>query len=267
MRSLLLAIEFLTVLPLRKIGVLRRVMEGNGAIDMARTLPWFPLVGALLGGALIGLDWLLTLIIALPVRTVGLLAGIALATGFLHLDGFVDCCDGLLGTRTVERRLEILRDSRVGAYGASGVALLILAQFVALSSLPLWLRGTTFISALLLGRWGMVFAVICFPYARSGGAGSPFRGHGVHLILASLLALTLLMATTLTLPLHRLSAAALAGGLALTAILVAWLWTAWASRRLGGGLTGDTYGALNELIVLAVLIMAPPLGLFAAHLA
>ncbi|HLY32275.1 MAG TPA: adenosylcobinamide-GDP ribazoletransferase, partial [Ktedonobacterales bacterium] len=95
------------------------------APDMGRALPWFPLVGALLGAILVLVDWALTPLLSLGVRDALLLALAALMTGMLHLDGFVDCCDGLLGARSVERRLEIMRDSRVGAYGALGAALLL----------------------------------------------------------------------------------------------------------------------------------------------
>src|SRR6476661_4145503 len=106
--GLALAVEFLTVLPVRRAHVDEPVSAEPP--DMARALPWFPWVAALL-------------------------AFDALVTGMLHLDGFVDCCDALLGTRTVERRLEILRDSRVGAYGALGGALLLIAKFAALTAL------------------------------------------------------------------------------------------------------------------------------------
>src|SRR5690348_5473134 len=193
--GLALAVEFLTVVPVRHPRPDETVAAEQPA--MARALPWFPLVGALLGLAFVGLDCALSFVFPLGVRAVALLAFDALATGMLHLDGFVDCCDALLGVRTVERRLEILRDSRVGAYGALGGALLLIAKFAALTAL---VGGPTRVLALLaapiLGRWGMVYAVTRYPYARAAGAGAPFSSRRcAHLILASLFMLLLLAAS------------------------------------------------------------------------
>ena len=134
---------------------------------MAQALPWFPLVGTLLGLALVILDLALSIFFPLGIRAVGLLVFDALITGMLHLDGFVDCCDALLGTRSVERRLDILRDSRVGAYGALGGALLLIARFAALSTLVGPPRILALLVAPMLGRWGMVYAVARYPYARA----------------------------------------------------------------------------------------------------
>jgi len=261
--GLALAIEFLTVLPVRRARA--NEMVAAEPPDMARALPWFPLVGALLGLAFVGLDWALSFIFPLGIRAVALLAFDALVTGMLHLDGFVDCCDALLGKRTVERRLEILRDSRVGAYGALGGALLLLAKFAALTAL---VSGPTRVLALLaapiLGRWGMVYAVTRYPYARAAGAGAPFRSRGnSHLILASIIMLLLLAASALMIGSRGSEIGALLTLtvlLLVTALLVLLGWLAWASRRLGGGLTGDTYGAACVLGELAVLVCVPPLA-------
>ncbi|HEX5547225.1 MAG TPA: adenosylcobinamide-GDP ribazoletransferase [Ktedonobacterales bacterium] len=267
--GLALAVEFLTVLPVRRARADETVTAESP--DMAGALPWFPLVGALLGLAFVGLDWALSFVFPLGIRAVALLVFDALVTGMLHLDGFVDCCDALLGARTVERRLEILRDSRVGAYGALGGALLLIANFAALTAL---MSGPVRVLALLiapiLGRWGMVYAVTRYPYARVSGAGAPFRSHsGLHLILASILMLVLLAASAFVIgsPIQAITAAFVLTGLLLVAALLVLLgWLAWASRRLGGGLTGDTYGAACVLVELAVLALAPPLALLAARL-
>jgi adenosylcobinamide-GDP ribazoletransferase len=264
-----LAVEFLTVLPVRRMRADETVTAEPP--DMARALPWFPLIGALLGLALVGLDWALSFVFPLGIRAVALLVFDALLTGMLHLDGFVDCCDALLGARTVERRLEILRDSRVGAYGALGGALLLLAKFAALTAL---VSGPARVMALLiapiLGRWGMVYAISRYPYARTAGAGAPFRNCGVsQLVLATIMMLVLLVASAFVIgsPIQAITAAFVLAGLLLVAALLVLLgWLAWASRRLGGGLTGDTYGAACVLVELAVLVLAPPLTLLTARL-
>ncbi len=264
--GLLLALQFLTIIPTPGPRVASD-QSRTPSFDMSSALPWFPLVGALIGTGLALLDWALSPVLALPVRDAALLIAGALVTGMLHLDGFVDCCDALLGARSLERRLEILRDSRVGAYGAIGAGLLLIARFSALGELGGSLRILALVAAPLLGRWGMVYAVTRFPYARQQGLGSSFQRKSGYLIAATALALALLaiaatVATLLRGGVEKLPAetATLAGLLALTALLVTWATTAWASRRLGGGLTGDTYGAVNELVELAVLAFAPALA-------
>lgn len=268
--GLALAVEFLTVLPVRPARADEPVTAEPP--DMARALPWFPLVGALLGLALVGLDWALSFVFPPGIGAVALLAFDALVTGMLHLDGFVDCCDALLGTRTVERRLEILRDSRVGAYGALGGALLLIAKFAALTALVSGpVRALTLLVAPILGGWGMVYAVTRYPYARAAGAGAPFRNRdNVQLILATIMMLLLLATSAFVIgSLMRAITGAfvLAALLLAVALLVLLGWLAWASRRLGGGLTGDTYGAACVLVEMAVLVLAPPLAMLAGRIA
>jgi adenosylcobinamide-GDP ribazoletransferase len=264
-----LAIQFLTVLPVRRSRA-NNATQLEEPPDMAQALPWFPLFGAFLGLALVILDLALSIFFPLGIRAVGLLAFDALITGMLHLDGFVDCCDALLGARSVERRLDILRDSRVGAYGALGGALLLIARFAALSTLVGPPRIMALLVAPMLGRWGMVYAVARYPYARASGAGAPFRSRGVsHFVLASVSMLVLLACEALVAGSHWLTIATmvvLAGLLLVAAQFTLFGWLAWAARRLGGGLTGDTYGAACVLVELAVLILAPPLAGLAMQL-
>jgi adenosylcobinamide-GDP ribazoletransferase len=235
---------------------------------MERALPYFPLVGALLGALLAAFDWALAPVFSLQVRDALLLAVPALLTGMLHLDGFADCCDALLGVRSPERRLEILRDSRVGAYGVVGIALLLLARFAALGALNAGpLRELALILAPLLGRWAIVYAVARYPYARASGAGAAFSVRTAHLLAATVVAVALLTAATSVLyhsrpPLTAIMPVAL---LSLLTLAITLLWCTWARRRLGGGLTGDTYGALNEWVEVAVLLLAPVAITLAAH--
>ena len=243
----LLAVQFLTAVPIR------RDLGNGGPPQMERSLPWFPIIGVLIGGVLASIDVLLGAVFASSVRAALVLTASALLTGMLHLDGFIDCCDGLLGVRSVERRLDIMRDSRVGAYGAIGGILLLVLKFAALTALPPALRAFGLIVSPLLGRWSMVYAVVRYPYARASGAGSAFASRPRHLLAATLsmgIALALVCIITRQTVLSALA-------LVLLAALVTIAWTAWANRRLAGGLTGDTYGASNELIELAVLLLLP----------
>ena len=104
----LLALQFLTILPVRlpsraAVGSMDDLDDAALSPNMADALPWFPVVGAAIGAILVVVDRALAPLLSLGVRDALLLALPALLTGMLHLDGFVDCCDGLLGTRSVEQ--------------------------------------------------------------------------------------------------------------------------------------------------------------------
>jgi adenosylcobinamide-GDP ribazoletransferase len=165
-------------------------------------------------------------------------------SGALHLDGFLDTCDGLLGGYTPESRLNIMRDERVGAFALAGGVLLLLTKFTALGAIGD--RLGALLLAPTLGRWGMSLALFAFPYARSQGLGREIKDHTTRreIILASLVALPVAW-----------FAGAWLGLLAVGAtILVVWGGSIFIMRRLPG-LTGDTYGALNELIEISVLLI------------
>lgn len=266
-----LALQFLTVLPLPRVSLSAEGHESSSRPSMATALPWFPLVGALIGALLALTDRVLALAaVSLSVRSALVLIVAAGITGMLHLDGFIDCCDGLLGTRSIERRLAILRDSRVGAYGVVGGGLLMILRFAALSALVQPdVRLLALTLAPLLGRWCMVWAVVRYPYARPVGVGTPFaQATGRHLAAATVVAALLVVGASVVIgtptPFAVLVRAAL---LVVAAVLVSRGMCGWMSRRLGGGLTGDTYGAINECVEVTVLILLPLLVTGTAHLA
>lgn len=235
-RSLLVALHFLTRLPLPQ--------RDTSLEEVGRSAWAFPAVGALIGLLLAGSDWLLGWLFPPTLRAALVLALWVALTGALHLDGFVDCCDALLAARPPEVRLEILRDTHVGAFGVVGAVVLLLVKYTALSTC---LGAGTWPALLLaptLGRWAMVYAVARYPAARPTGMGRTVREFvGGR---------TLLGATLLALPV--LAARPLAG---LVAFGLAWLFTVlfarWVLRRIPG-LTGDVYGALCEAVEVVVLL-------------
>ncbi|HLI27864.1 MAG TPA: adenosylcobinamide-GDP ribazoletransferase [Chloroflexota bacterium] len=241
--SLLVALQFLTRLPLPA-GL---PIAGPA---LGRALGWFPLVGALLGAVLAAADWALSHALPRGLVDVLLLALLALLTGGLHLDGFMDTCDGLFSLRSPEERLAIFRDSRVGSFGVVGLTTLLLLQWAALGALPSAHRAGCLIVALATARWAMVYAIVAFPYGRAEGLGRVFKDQaGPH---------ALLVATAL----GALIAGGVLGGVGLVtlalAALIAWLFARYCLGRLPG-LTGDTYGALNELVQTLLLVLLPPL--------
>ncbi|MCS7250933.1 MAG: adenosylcobinamide-GDP ribazoletransferase [Anaerolineae bacterium] len=239
-RSILSALCFLTTLPLPRQEIsLQDVGRGGWA---------FPIIGMMIGLWLVGADWLGKALFPLPLRAAMVLALWLAITGALHLDGFADCCDALLGARSPEERLRILRDPHIGAFGAAGVATLLLTKYAVLTVclesglwVGLWLAPT-------LGRWAMVYALVVYPVARPDGIGSAVKETTHRWTL---------WGATLTLS----PMIAAYPDVASIALIVAWLFTvlfaAWVMRRLPG-FTGDMYGALCELVEVIVLIALSP---------
>jgi len=215
-------------------------------VVMARAIALFPLVGAALGALLGGIGFLLDR--ALPASPIAalLLAAAAAATGALHLDGLMDTADGAFGGRTRERRLEIMRDSRVGAFGVAAALLIVLAQYACLAELTGAGRLVALVTAYTASRWAMVLALGLFPPARSDGLGASVCAVAGRrpLLAATIFAVAIGLGTGLVgiLGLVAAGTVALAGGSLLT-------------RRLGG-LTGDAYGALAVVSETAALYLA-----------
>jgi len=183
--SILLAFKFLTTLPIP-------APSNPPPKAMGRAVAFYPLVGAVLGLLLAGADWLLGLVFVPLLRAALVLALWVGLSGALHLDGFLDCCDGLLAPRSPERRLEILRDTHAGSFAVVGAVLLVLVKYAALASLQAPWRLVTFAAIPALGRWAMAYALVRYPLARSGaGLGGLVKAGagGRELAIASALAL------------------------------------------------------------------------------
>jgi len=242
---ILLALKFLTVLP---VPTPRDVPPKA----MGRAAAYYPLVGALLGLLLVGADLLLGLVLAPVLRAALVLALWVGLTGALHLDGFLDCCDGLFAPCPPERRLEILRDTHAGSFAVVGAVLLLLVKYAALASLQGPWRPAALAGAPVLGRWAMTYALVAYPYARQGpGLGGLVKqGAGRReLAVASACALGATLAAW-----HWLGLAALPATWAFTAAVARWI-----MGRIPG-LTGDTYGAICELVEAAWLVGLAALG-------
>ena len=239
--AFLAAVQFLLISP----AFIRRPFTAK---ELGASVGYYPLVGALLGGLLIGADWLLGQFFPVTVRSALVLATWVFLTGALHLDGFLDACDGLLGGFTPEQRLEIMRDERVGAYALSGGILLLLTQFSALSSLGS-ARQAALLLAPVLGRWGITLALIASPYARQSGLGRQIKDNAHRPQLWLAISFTLIagfVAAWIFEPLTILAVLVVAS-LTLFGVMH------FALQRIPG-LTGDIYGALNMLIETSVLL-------------
>jgi len=210
----------------------------------ARSLAYFPLVGALLGLVIV-LAFLAFRFFLPPMVSSALLVAVwALLTGGLHLDGVSDACDALFAATTRERRLEILRDVHMGAFGAVGLVLVLLLKFAALQQVN---PGALFLAP-VLARWAMVYAG-AFPLARNEGMAALF---------AKGLTRRELMIATLIVLLCAVPFGWFAAGAWVVALLLASLIARFAISRLGG-LTGDIYGMICEAVEVGVLVFASAL--------
>jgi len=235
--AFLAALQFLTIIP----PIIRRPFT---AYELGNAAGFYPLVGLLLGGILYAANYFLALILPNQVCAALTLTLWVMMSGALHLDGFLDTCDGLFGGHSPESRLEIMRDERVGAYAMAGGILLILIKFTALSALSSHLEAL--LIAPILGRWSMTFALYAYPYARPQGLGREIKDHTTWREIN--------LATLTALPVAWFAGSWL--GLIAFGIAFALSWgLARLTLRMIPGLSGDIYGALNELVEAAVLLV------------
>lgn len=227
MKAWLLAWQFLTRLPVK--------VRGNvDQAHLATSIVFYPAVGAILGAGLYLVNWQSFRV--LPPLTCGLLlVGLQiLLTGGLHVDGLCDLTDGWYGSNDREKRLTIMKDSRIGALGAISLVLVILLK-ASLLAVPrsIWLVLVLYEAG---AKMMMVLAVGLFPYARSTGTGALLGQVQTRHVLAAAV-----------LPLVLLAFAPWKVGLACCLAWAAGLFLV--SRWSGalGGLTGDCYGAVHEL--------------------
>ncbi len=237
-RSLLIAGQFLTILPIRVRGEI-------GKAEIGRSAAAYPVVGLLLGLLLVGVTVVLRIAFVPRLADALLVAAWAALTGGLHLDGLADTLDGLAFGRSREEVLRIMKDSRLGSYGAVGLAILLLVKVAALGAIPAVRVGKGTVLALILGRTAAVHVGYLTRYAG--------LGEGMARVLTEEMRLV-----------HILWAWALGAGLALAIgrlrglvafalVLGVTSLLAWFFMRRIGGVTGDVYGAtieLNEVVTL-----------------
>ncbi len=258
MKPLLAALRFLTIVP---------VPGGWGTAeeDLARSVPWFPLIGLLLGAAAAGLAWAVSLA-APPLLAAAVVVVVLLSfSGCLHLDGLADTADGFLSSRPRERILEIMKDSHIGAMGVIAIACLLLVKFAALASLPAGMFWRAVLLMPLAGRCAIVVHMALLPYARPSGLGAIFYRRprpwvhgarpGARPRWVAIWAAGVLAAVGFGLLGWR--------GLVVWAVCMAAtaVFSAYTYRKIGGA-TGDTFGAVCEIMeaVPAIVLAIGPMG-------
>lgn len=234
-RRLALAITFLTIVPIR-------VPAPVTDADVTASVAYYPLVGAGLGGLLWGLAYLMQAWPSLLAAAV-LAAAYTVVTGALHLDGLMDTADALASRRPRREALAIMKDSRVGALGALAGVLVLVIKIAAWTTLLHRAPFPWLVAVPAVARTGMVWSVAHEPAAPRGDAptlAQQYQGAvptGVVLLWAAgVLAALLAVGGGWTAVLLTVGGMVLAAG------------AARATTRWLGGMTGDTYGAVNELV-------------------
>jgi len=241
-KDFLQALSFLSILPAEKI--LPFALDGK---ELSRSMAFFSLVGLLIGLLLASGFYLFSLLLPRSLvlwLTIGLLAFL---TRGLHLDGFADTMDGLASGGSKERILEVMKDSRVGAFGVFSLIFLIGAKYLALDQIPDSSISSSLVLMTVLGRNSMVLVCFRSPYARTdNGLGKLFTDHlGFReVIFSSLLALGV-----------TLIIVGIRGILIFLIILLFSFGYRFYFIKRVGGVTGDILGASNEFVELLSIVL------------
>jgi adenosylcobinamide-GDP ribazoletransferase len=236
-RSLRAAVSFLTVLP---------VANADGSPGERLGRAYFPAIGALIGFAA-GVACLVTAAVTTPLLGAAVaVAVLALMTGALHLDGLADSIDGLMTHGDAARRLEVMRDPRLGSYGVTAIAVVLLLEVAAIASMSPVRALVGLVIAGALSRLATLAVITFVPYVRPVGLGVAAwdaRHRGLDLAVGAASAAVVCALdwrrALVALPLVALAAVSLAA----------------VARRRVGGATGDICGAVAELCQLAVLLV------------
>jgi adenosylcobinamide-GDP ribazoletransferase len=234
--EIVVAVQFLTRIPMPPIAF--------EADSLSRATKFFPLVGLVVGSGAVLLQKLLLFHLSRPLVALIVLIYLVLVTGCLHEDGLADTADGFGGGRSKEQILAILKDSRIGSYGATALLLSLLARYLLLASLPLEHFAAYVISSQVLCRWSSLPLSYFLPPAREHDS----EGARIAKLtsLASLIFGSVFSLAVVAYALRRSAAAPV-----IVAILIAAL-SGWFYARELGGVTGDCFGATNQLTEIAV---------------
>ncbi|MEW6101825.1 MAG: adenosylcobinamide-GDP ribazoletransferase [Candidatus Omnitrophota bacterium] len=238
MTGFLLAVQFLTILPLK--------IKNFKEKDLGSALVFFPLVGLIIGIILSGINsLLLSLHFDALVSSCMLVVSLTILTGGLHLDGLSDTADAFFSRKAREEQLAIMRDSRIGTMGVLAVICIILLKIAFIYSVNSGTRPLLLALMCVLSRWSMLFSMYFFPYARKEGKAKGFieQMNLKNFILATLVTLIMVFLYWKTKGLFVF----------IFVSLLAYLISLYSKHKVAG-ITGDTLGALNELIEVAVLI-------------
>jgi adenosylcobinamide-GDP ribazoletransferase len=237
MTEFLLALQFLSIIPVK---VKYSVKKSAGAVI------FFPVIGMLLGLLLAGINMFMlkTGFDALLTSTIAVILLLVL-TGGLHLDGVADTFDGLYGGKNIKEKLRIMRDPHTGSMGVIALICAIILKIVTLNAITAAARPASIVLMCMISRWGMVFVMFLFPYARKVGKAKNFiKNSNLPVFICSTG-----IALAATFMIWRFK-----GLIAVAAVaLVSYAASLSVSKKING-ITGDTLGTINEFAEITVLL-------------
>jgi len=239
MKSMVAAIQFLTIFrPRKKIRLNENSLSGS--------LLYFPFVGLLIGGFLVGANFLLSKQFSHSLVNLFIILLLVILTGALHLDGLADTLDAFYAGKNREDILRIMEDSRIGTMGAIGLIIVILLKFVLLEGIPEAIKYKVLLLMPLSSRWGVVVSSSLSQAAKTEGLGKVFCKSAS---LKEWLGATLFTLIVAFLILKVQSFIFISAIFLITLIL-----TRYINRKIGG-MTGDTLGAIIELTEVSTLLI------------
>lgn len=245
MKRFIIALQFLTIIRIS------RNIQVNPK-ELGRSMGYFPMVGLILGFILVFFNMLFLRFLPASVADGLLIIVLVICTGALHLDGLADTIDGLAGGNSKEEILEIMRDSNTGAIGVVSLIMVLLLKYAALVNIPYEIKNQILVAMPMISRWSMVELSILSQYARpTNGIGLPFTTYlrKKEFFFASAIAV--------------LVSFALLGIKGVIIMIVIGLFTFCSAKFLRGkigGITGDSFGAVNEITEVFMLVLVLSLG-------
>ena len=246
LRLLATALTFLTRLP----GVARFAYAEPA--DLARSAHWWPTVGAALGLLAAGVYHLALWFWPSSIAALMTIASIAIITGAFHEDGLADSADGFFGGFSPERRLEIMKDSRIGTFGGLALIFHVALLTAALASMQTTLVLPALVWSHALARSSSLPLAYVLPYARDQGTNKPVaEGLSLKIVMAGMGSVLLWALALAWLFPAAQRALWLSAGLA----LIFWPLAGFYCGRKIQGITGDALGAINQLTFLFCLLV------------
>ena len=231
------AVRYLTIVPVPG-------RHDHSLEPIGRAAAWFPVVGLAIGAVLVAVDLITARVFPPLLAALLVVTAWKLMSGGLHLDGLADCLDGLVG-RDAAHRLAIMRDSRIGAFGAVGLILFLLIEITAFTEFPPSMRWRALLAAPAIGRAMPALVARLYRPARSDGQGASFHA-GLRRQSAPLALLVALGISVAALGVIGVASVAVAA-------LISVAFGGFMRARLGG-VTGDVLGAGIEFAELTVLL-------------
>ena len=251
MKRILLAFQFLTIIPVKDMGEVSDLEIGGSTAV-------FPLVGFIEGILLSVLAFLFLKIFPAELTNALLVLVIVIMNGGLHLDGLADTFDAIASRGDLDKKLLVMKDSSVGPMGVIAIVMVLLLKYVLLNAVFFHSTVNVYVTVLIvmpvLSRWAMVPAAYHCKSARQDGLGRVFLEHtGIkELLTATGLAVLIVLLACVSGSQYPFFIFCVMFVLPVIYIFI--FAAAWFFKQIFGGMTGDSFGAVNEIVLLIFLV-------------